>query len=281
MTRNPHDFTKNPDKAVVIFDKETGRRLDRIFMVPPGNLDGGSPAWKHATRHHQRGNPVPASSTNLKTRPAVAPPARGSSTLTILVVAASVLMAIGGLLLPDRTVGGGDMSGMSMTHYMGLLSINQPWNLLLFMAVPVILAETLAITELAILFRAAAPAWIHTLSRAAGLIAGPIMVGILFHLTRNAVLPLTTSGGWRGTADVIAVLAYLSGAVPLFGITLVELGVIGRDRLSARKWHAIFVGAFLVVAHVAMIFGMLDPSVLGWSPSHLMQDGAVMPGMQH
>ena len=35
---------------------------------------------------------------------------------------------------------------MNMTHYMALLADNQPWNLLFFMAVPVILAETVAIT---------------------------------------------------------------------------------------------------------------------------------------
>ena len=36
---------------------------------------------------------------------------------------------------------------MNMTHYMELLSVNQPWNLLIFMGIPVVLAETLAITE--------------------------------------------------------------------------------------------------------------------------------------
>ena len=41
---------------------------------------------------------------------------------------------------------------MNMTHYMELLAVNQPWNLILFMAIPVILAETVAITELFILF---------------------------------------------------------------------------------------------------------------------------------
>ena len=41
---------------------------------------------------------------------------------------------------------------MPMTHYMELLADNQPWNLILFMAIPVILAETVAITELFILF---------------------------------------------------------------------------------------------------------------------------------
>ena len=41
---------------------------------------------------------------------------------------------------------------MNMTHYMELLAVNQPWNLLIFMAVPVVLAETLAITEFYLLF---------------------------------------------------------------------------------------------------------------------------------
>ena len=74
---------------------------------------------------------------------------------------------------------------------------------------PVILAETLAITELVLLFRADPPGWVRSLSRVAGLVAGPLMVGIVVHLLRNAVIPLTSGGGWRGPADVIAVLSYL------------------------------------------------------------------------
>lgn len=205
---------------------------------------------------------------------------RTRSGLIPLFAALAVLAAVVGYLLPDRTVGAG-MDGTSMTHYMGLLSVNQPWNLLLFMAAPVILAETLAVTELVLLFHTNPPTWVHTLSRVAGLIAGPLMVGILVHLLRNAVVPLTTGGGWRGPADVIAVLSYLAAAVPLIGITLVELGIIGRDARQARMWHATFVGIFLVVAHVAMIAGMLDPGVLGWTPTHQMPDGPTMPGMNH
>lgn len=37
---------------------------------------------------------------------------------------------------------------MCSTHYMDLLMQNSPWNLLLFMALPVVFAETAAITEL-------------------------------------------------------------------------------------------------------------------------------------
>lgn len=131
------------------------------------------------------------------------------------------------------------------------------------------LAETLAITELVILFRrAATPAWVRTTSRVAGLLAGPIMLAIFLHLLVNAVVPLTLAGAWRGPADVIAVLFYLSGVVPLAGITLVELGFIGTDATNSLKWHATFIAIFLVVAHVAMIFGMLDPSLFGYHMVH-------------
>ena len=37
---------------------------------------------------------------------------------------------------------------MNMTHYMELLAQNQPWNLILFMAVPVILADDLGFSDI-------------------------------------------------------------------------------------------------------------------------------------
>jgi hypothetical protein len=129
----------------------------------------------------------------------------------------------------------------------------------------VILAETLAITELALLFNPGAPAVVHRLNRWAGLVAGVWFTGIVAYLLTNAVAPLTSTGGWRGLGDLLAVGSYLLGIVPLAGITLMELGVIGNGTARDRaKLHATFVGIFLVVAHIAMIFGMLDPSLLGW-----------------
>ena len=41
---------------------------------------------------------------------------------------------------------------MYSTHYMDLLMQNSPWNLIYFMAIPVVLAETVAITELLLPF---------------------------------------------------------------------------------------------------------------------------------
>ncbi|WP_237153251.1 DUF6803 family protein [Oryzibacter oryziterrae] len=153
---------------------------------------------------------------------------------------------------------------MPMTHYMQLLASNQPWNLILFMAVPVIAAETIAISELYLLYTRAETGTIKTLSRAAGILAGVYFTGVFLYLLVTAVIPLTSGGEWRGPADMIAVGAYLAGVIPLGGIALLDLGwLYGRRDAEARlKLHATFVGLFLIVAHVAMIFGMLDPTLL-------------------
>ena len=210
----------------------------------------------------------------LDVAPATARPVNTIGVVIAAVVGATVIAVA--LILPDVT---GDAG--AMTHYMGLLVANQPWNLLVFMAIPVILAETLAVSELAVLFRQGdVPRWVHLLNRWAGLLVGPWFLGITVYLTKNAVIPLTSGGAWHGPADLIAVGAYLAGVVPLVGITLIELGILGRGTARARmRLHAIFVGIFLVAAHIAMIFGMLDPTLFGWTPSHTMPGGDTMPGM--
>ena len=61
---------------------------------------------------------------------------------------------------------------MNMTHYMELLAVNQPWNLISFMAIPIVLAETLAITELYILFTRKLDGSVYYLNRFAGIVVG-------------------------------------------------------------------------------------------------------------
>lgn len=153
---------------------------------------------------------------------------------------------------------------VTMTHYMELLATNQPWNLILFMAIPVILAEFIAVTELYILLQKNVRGTLKKLNGIAGIIVGLYFVGVFVYLLFNAVIPLTTTGGWRGPADLIAVGFYLLGVVPLLGMALLELGVVLRSASpeAKLKLHATFVGVFLIVAHVAMIFGMLDPRLL-------------------
>lgn len=154
--------------------------------------------------------------------------------------------------------------GPTMTHYMELLATNQPWNLIIFMAIPVIFAEYIAVTELFILLGRGENKQLRQSNKIAGILIGLYFTGVFFYLLFNAVIPLTTGGGWRGIADVIAVGFYLLGIVPLGGLALMGLGMIGKnqDDQAQLKLHATFVAMFLVVAHVAMIFGMLNPSLL-------------------
>lgn len=158
---------------------------------------------------------------------------------------------------------------------MELLASNQPWNLITYMAIPVILAETIAITELYLLFTKNNNTWVKTLSAWAGSIAGIYFFGIFLNLFFTVVVPLTQAGGWRGIFDVIAVSFYLLGVIPLSGIALLETGLIKRKASDTekQKLHAIFVAIFLVVAHVAMIFGMLNPELIKQTPEqtqHMM-----------
>lgn len=158
---------------------------------------------------------------------------------------------------------------MNMTHYMQLLADNQPWNLLLFMVIPVVLAETVAVTELFVLFQRATQGALLRVNRAAAIAGGAYFLGVFGYLMVTAAIPLTTQGQWRGPADVIAVGFYLAGVVPLVALALIDLHWVGRHWTAERRlfWHAASVAVFLVVAHIAMIFGMLDPTLMGAEPT--------------
>lgn len=153
---------------------------------------------------------------------------------------------------------------MNMTHYMSLLADNQPWNLIIFMAIPVIMAETLTITEFFIIYNNLKSGWIKGLNKAVGIFDGFYFSGIFVYLLINAVIPLTANGGWHTWVDVVAVGFYLSGAIFLLPIALMELGILFRNKTAEEKVkiHFILVGGFLVVAHVAMIFGMVNPNIV-------------------
>ena len=157
---------------------------------------------------------------------------------------------------------------MNMTHYMELLATNQPWNLLIFMAVPVILAETLAITELYVLFTRRYEGWVHSLNRAAGITVGLYFIGVIIYLMNSAVLPITRAGEWRTIIDVIAVGSYLIGGLPLIYIALQELSMVNSKASDEdkRKAHAVCVALYLVFGHIAMIAGMMDPGLLEYAP---------------
>jgi hypothetical protein len=158
---------------------------------------------------------------------------------------------------------------MNMTHYMELLATNQPWNLLIFMAVPIVLAETIAVTEFYVLYTREYQGPVRSLNRICSIAIGLYFTGVFLYLMTNAVVPLTTSAAWRGPADVIAVGFYLLGVAPLLGLALIDLNVVGRGRKPYERMalHATCVAVFLVVGHIAMIFGMMDPTIIWASGS--------------
>lgn len=155
---------------------------------------------------------------------------------------------------------------MNMTHYMELLAVNQPWNLIIFMAIPIVLAETLAITELYILFTRQFSGSIYMLNRFAGITVGVYFVGIIGYMMTNAVIPITQAGQWRTIIDIVAVSTYILAGLPLVWIALQEFGWVNKslDQMGKLKIHAICIALFLIFGHIAMIAGMLDPGLLGY-----------------
>lgn len=91
--------------------------------------------------------------------------------------------------------------------------------------------------------------------------AGVYFLGVFTYLMMNAVVPITAAGEWRGLSDMIAVGAYLLGVIPLAGIALIDSRLVLRTSTEdvRLKSHVLMVAVFLVVAYVAMIFGMLTP----------------------
>jgi len=163
-----------------------------------------------------------------------------------------------------------------MTHYMELLMNNQPWNLIIYMVIPVFMAEALVATEFfTVYLRGSNGGNWKKWNKWLGIIAGFYFLGIFLNLMIT-VVPVIQ---WRGIADILAVGSYLSGVIPLFGIALLELGVIGKGKSDDEKMklHFILIIIFLIVAHVAMVFGMVDPTITGWMPSAHEN----MPNMQH
>lgn len=147
----------------------------------------------------------------------------------------------------------------TMTHYMQLLATNQPWNLIIFMAIPVIFAETLTVTEFIVIFNNLTSGFVRKLNKFCGTFVGIYFTGVFLYLVTQVVPTIK----WRGAVDFLAVWFYLSGVIFLGGISLLELNLIGKKKSEQekRKLHFILVSGFLVVAHIAMILGMVNPQI--------------------
>ncbi|MGN0955846.1 DUF6803 family protein [Megasphaera sp.] len=154
---------------------------------------------------------------------------------------------------------------MVMTHYMELLSLHEPWFLILFMLVPMVLAETiLASGAFSLLYKDSRSEKWDSLSHVCGLILGVFFIVATVYIVTSYVPTIQ----WRGPIDYISIWAYVLGVIPAVLILLQELGIIfkGLDATAKIKKHIVLMILFVLFTHLAMVFGMADPQLAGYVP---------------
>ena len=158
-----------------------------------------------------------------------------------------------------------------MTHYMELLSLNQPYNLILYMVIPMGLAELLVAMEFFTMYHmdSGKNTGFKAVSKFVGIVLGVYFTALVIYFLAK-IYPTIK---WRGYADIIAIYSYLIGVIPLLGIALLELNLIYKNasQKAKLKLHFCLLIFFLIVGHVAMIFGMVDPTITGYKAN----DGAM------
>jgi hypothetical protein len=75
---------------------------------------------------------------------------------------------------------------------------------------------------------------VRAVNRVCSIVVGIYFLGIFFYLLNSAVVPISSTGAWRGIADIVAVGFYLLAVVPLFGLTLVDLNLVGRKAMTGQ-----------------------------------------------
>lgn len=155
---------------------------------------------------------------------------------------------------------------MNMTHYMELLATNQPWNLLRFMVVPVVFAETLVAIEFLIVYYRKTSGALKTTSKVLSVLAAVYFTFVVFLPLLFTAIP---GMKWRTPVDFIAVWSYLLGVIPFVAMALIDMDLIGKNKTAEEKMklHFVWLTVFLIVAHVAMIFGMINPQIIAGAAS--------------
>lgn len=154
---------------------------------------------------------------------------------------------------------------MVMTHYMELLSLHEPWFLILFMLVPMVLAETiLASGAFSLLYKDGRSEKWDSLSHVCGLILGVFFIVATVYIVTSYVPTIQ----WRGPIDYISIWAYVLGVIPAVLILLQELGIIFKssDSTAKIKKHIVLMILFVLFTHLAMVFGMADLQLAGYVP---------------
>ena len=152
---------------------------------------------------------------------------------------------------------------MLMTQYMSLLMANSPYNLIFFMVVPMVIAETIAITEIVLLFSSKPLLKVHSLNSICTFISGIVMLVLVFLFIKELVLPANEQNLWKGRIDYASALLFMVAVVPLVLMSLLQINLIFRKANKRTKMAVkiVLLSIYLVTSHAAMVFGMLDPAL--------------------
>lgn len=152
---------------------------------------------------------------------------------------------------------------MLMTQYMSLLMVNSPYNLIFFMVVPMVIAETIAITEIVLLFSSKPLLKVHSLNSICTFISGIVMLVLGFLFIKELVLPANEQNLWKGWIDYASALLFMVAVIPLVLMSLLQVDLIFRKANKRAKMAVkiVLLSIYLVTSHAAMVFGMLDPAL--------------------
>ena len=152
---------------------------------------------------------------------------------------------------------------MLMTQYMSLLMANSPYNLIFFMVVPMVIAETIAITEIILLFSSKPLLKVHSLNSICTFISGIVMLVLGFLFIKELVLPANEQNLWKGWIDYASALLFMVAVVPLVLMSFLQVNLIFRKANKRTKMAVkiVLLSIYLVTSHAAMVFGMLDPAL--------------------
>ena len=152
---------------------------------------------------------------------------------------------------------------MLMTQYMSLLMANSPYNLIFFMVVPMVIAETIAITEIVLLFSSKPLLKVHSLNSICTFISGIVMLVLGFLFIKELVLPANEQNLWKGWIDYASALLFMAAVITLVLMSLLQVNLIFRKANKRTKMAVkiVLLSIYLVTSHAAMVFGMLDPAL--------------------
>ena len=146
---------------------------------------------------------------------------------------------------------------------MSLLMANSPYNLIFFMVVPMVIAETIAITEIVLLFSSKPLLKVHSLNSICTFISGIVMLVLGFLFIKELVLPANEQNLWKGWIDYASALLFMVAVVPLVLMSFLQVNLIFRKANKRTKMAVkiVLLSIYLVTSHAAMVFGMLDPAL--------------------